>query len=146
MRRLVVVLAFAASCVPPTMAPPVAEHALTGAPRQAFTGGVKVIMDGAPLEHPYEEVAIVTARGWGLAATLPEIIAALREETRQVGGNAVIRVRYDHGSGGASATGVAVWMEGLPALPAPPAPPETDRSLPQGNGGLDTFGGALQVR
>jgi len=137
MKRLVLALAIAASC-----AHPMGEHALTGAPRQPFTGDVKVIVDGAALDFPYEEVAIVSATGSGRDAALPQIIAELQTETRKVGGNAVIRVRYDRGSDSASAIGVAVWMDRLPA----PAPPETDRSPSHRDGALDSFGGALQVR
>jgi len=132
MKRLVLALAMATSCVHPT-----GEHALTGEPRQPFAGEVKVMVDGAALELPYEEVAIVSATGSGLDAALPQIIAALQEETRKVGGNAVIRVRYDRGSSSASAIGVAVWMDGLPA-PAPPepgpAPPPCDALDSSGRG------------
>jgi uncharacterized protein YbjQ (UPF0145 family) len=71
---------------------------------------VKVVMDGGPLGTDYDELAIVSASGSNSAATLPAVLGALQEEARKVGGNAVIRVRYDRGANTATATGVAVWM------------------------------------
>ena len=105
------ILLFAAlACTPPNTLR--SEHVLTGASRPAaWSGEVKVVMDGAPLPREFDEVAIVNASGSAAQATLPDIIGALQNEARGLGCNAVIRVRYDRGSGTASATGVAVWIK-----------------------------------
>jgi hypothetical protein len=88
-----------------------AEHVLTGKPRAPYSGEVRVMVEGSPVALPYEEVAIVNATGSATEATLPAVLGALQKEARKVGCNAVIHVRYDRGSSGASATGVAVWMQ-----------------------------------
>lgn len=87
------------------------EHVRTGAPRAAYAGEVKVLMEGSPVQGEYDEVGIVTASGSGPQATLPEVIEALRKEAATLGANAVVRVRYDRGASGATATGVAVWLK-----------------------------------
>lgn len=87
------------------------EHLRTGAARAAYAGEVKVLMEGAPVQGEYDEVGIVTASGSGLQATLPAVIEALRKEAAALGANAVVRVRYDRGASGATATGVAVWLK-----------------------------------
>lgn len=104
--RLVFLAALAAACATPVRS----EHVLTGAVRPAWSGDVKVVMDGAPLPGAYDEVAIVNATGTVRDATLPAVIGALQDEARRLGCNAVIRVRYDRGAESASATGVAVWI------------------------------------
>ncbi len=86
------------------------EHVVTGAPRPAFAGEVRVVMEGAPLPEGADEVAIVTATGEALDATLPAVLGKLRAEAAAVGANAVVRVRYDVGAQRATATGVAVWI------------------------------------
>jgi len=108
-RLLLLVVAAAAACA---AAPPRSEHVLTGTARTAaWQGEVKVLIEGAPVEGKYEEVAIVSATGGGTNASLPAVIGALQDEARKLGCNAVIRVRYDRGSlSNATATGVAVWM------------------------------------
>jgi hypothetical protein len=107
MRTAIIILAAAAAaCV--TMR---TEHVLTGAARpDAWSGEVKVLMEGAPVPVKYEEIAIVNATGVAREATLPAVIGALQDEARKLGCNAVIRVRYDRGAHNASATGVAVWI------------------------------------
>lgn len=85
-----------------------AEHVLTGTARPPFGGEVAIVMEGAPLDRPYEEIGIVTATGGAQSATLPEVLGALKSEAARLGANAVIRVRYDRGAGSATATGVAV--------------------------------------
>jgi hypothetical protein len=107
-RLLLLAVAAAAACA----APPLREHVLTGTARPAaWPGEVKILMEGAPVEGKYEEVAIVSATGGGTNASLPAVIGALQDEARELGCNGVIRVRYDRGSlSNASATGVAVWM------------------------------------
>jgi hypothetical protein len=92
------------------VANPSAEHVLTDILRPPYSGDVKVSMEGAELTSEYDEVAIVTATGWSSGATLESVIAALQDEARKVGGNALIRVRYDRGAYNATATGVAVWI------------------------------------
>lgn len=86
------------------------EHVLTGTARPAWSGEVKIVMEGAPVPGTYDEVAIVNAIGSVGEATLPAVIGALQDEARKLGCNAVIRVRYDRGTNSASATGVAVWI------------------------------------
>ena len=86
------------------------EHVLTGPARPAWSGEVRVVMDGAPAPTEYDEIAIVTASGTATSATLPEVVSALQRETAALGGNGVIRVRYDRGTSIATATGVAVWL------------------------------------
>jgi uncharacterized protein YbjQ (UPF0145 family) len=88
-----------------------AEHVVTGSVSPAFTGVVKIVMEGVPVAGEYEEVAIVTATGGALDAALPTVIAALQKEAAALGCNAVIRVRFDRGSEAATATGVAVRMK-----------------------------------
>ena len=87
------------------------EHVVTGKARPPFGGKVTISMDGAPFERPYEEIAIVTTTGTSTQATLPAVLEALKREAASVGANAVVRVRYDRGSGAATATGVAVLVE-----------------------------------
>jgi hypothetical protein len=100
----------AAGCVPTPQLR--SEHAFTNTIRRApWSGDVKVLLDGQPLAGEYEEVAIVNATGSSSDANLPAIIGALQDEARDLGCNAVIRVRYDRGVNNASATGVAVWMK-----------------------------------
>lgn len=86
------------------------EHVLTGAPRPAWSGDVKVSMEGAAVAGEYDEVAIVTATGSAMDATLPAVLGALQQRAASLGCNAVIRVRYDRGATAATATGVAVRM------------------------------------
>jgi len=38
------------------------------------------------------------------------VVSALQRETAALGGNGVIRVRYDRGTSMATPTGVAVWL------------------------------------
>ena len=71
------------------------EHALTGTPRAAYPGTVSIVMEGSPVPGDYEEIAIVTATGSGLDASLPTILSALQREAASLGCNAVIRVRYE---------------------------------------------------
>jgi len=88
------------------------ERVLTEtAPRSAWSGDVQVLMEGEPVPGRYGEVAIVTATGTAAEATLPAVIAALQDEARKLGCNAVIRVRYDRGTQTASALGVAVRFD-----------------------------------
>ena len=110
MRRIALALAtlLGTSCA--YVVNPSTEHVVTDVLRPPFSGDVRVSMEGAPLTSDYDEVAIVTATGWNTGATLEAVIAALQDETRKVGGNAVIRVRYDRGAYNATATGVAVWF------------------------------------
>jgi hypothetical protein len=110
MRRIALAVAalLGTSCA--HVANPSTEHVVTDVLRPPYSGDVKVSMEGAPLTSEYDEVAIVTATGRSSAATLEAVIAALQEEARKVGGNAVIRVRYDRGAYTATATGVAVWI------------------------------------
>ena len=104
--RLLLLAALAATCATPLRS----EHVLTGTARPAWSGEVKVLMEGAPVPSAYDEVAIVNATGTADQATLPAVIGALQDEARKLGCNAVIRVRYDRGEQSASATGVAVWL------------------------------------
>jgi len=103
---MLLVAALAAGCATPLRS----EHVLTGTARPAWSGEVKVLMEGTPVPAAYDEVAIVNATGSASQATLPTVIGALQDEARKLGCNAVIRVRYDRGAESASATGVAVWM------------------------------------
>ena len=105
---LAVAALLATSCF--YLAKPSSEHVLTDISRPPYSGDVKVSMEGATFTPGYDEVAIVTATGSNSAATLEAVIAALQDEARKVGGNAVIRVRYDRGAYTATATGVAVWV------------------------------------
>ncbi len=88
-----------------------AEHVLTGTPRAAYVGSVKVVMDGAPAGGEYEEVAIVSATGSGSDAALPAVLGALQADAASLGCDAVIHVRYDRGVQSATATGVAVRLK-----------------------------------
>ena len=103
--RMLLLVALAAACA--TLR---SEHVLTGTARPAWSGDVKILMEGAPVPSSYDEVAIVNATGSAGEATLPAVIGALQDEARTLGCNAVIRVRYDRGAQSASATGVAVWI------------------------------------
>jgi hypothetical protein len=87
------------------------EYVLTGAQRPPYTGPVRVVLDGTPFEGTFTEVAIVSATGGGGDATLPAVVGQLQSQAAKLGCNAVIRIRYDHGSNNASATGVAVWLD-----------------------------------
>jgi len=104
--RMLLLAAVFAACATPLRS----EHVLTGTARPAWSGEVKVLMEGAPVPTAYDEVAIVNATGTVGEATLPAVIRALQDEARRLGCNAVIRVRYDRGAQSASATGVAVWI------------------------------------
>ena len=113
MRRasLLLVVVGTVGCVGVTLR---SEHALTGTPRAAYPGTVSIVMEGSPVPGDYEEIAIVTATGSGLDASLPTILSALQREAASLGCNAVIRVRYDRGSESATATGVGVWRGEAP--------------------------------
>lgn len=86
------------------------EHVLTGLARAPFNGEVRIVMEGAPSPGEVEEVAIVTATGSAADASLPAVLGALQREAAALGCTAVVRVRYDRGSSGATATGVAVRL------------------------------------
>ena len=88
-----------------------AEHVLTGTPRAAYAGSVKIVMDGAQAEGAYDEVAVVSATGRSLNASLPAVLGALQAEAASLGCDAIIRVRYDRGVESATATGVAVRLK-----------------------------------
>lgn len=88
-----------------------AEHVVTGSPSAAYTGTVKVMMEGAPIAGEYEEVAIVSATGAASSATLPVVVEALQKEAAALGCNAIVRVRYDRGQRTATATGVGVRLK-----------------------------------
>ncbi len=68
-------------------------------------------MEGSPAPATFEEVAIVSATGYGRNATLPAVVDALQQEAAALGCNALVRVRYDAGASSATATGVAGWVE-----------------------------------
>jgi len=87
-----------------------AEHMLTGRPLAPTAGEVQVVMEGAPVPGAFTEIAIVSATGTLMYASLPSVLDALKAEAAKVGGDAVIRVRYDRGANGATATGVAVRL------------------------------------
>ena len=87
-----------------------AEHVLTGQPLAPSGGAVRVVMEGAPSPGPFTEIAVVTATGTLGYASLPSVLEALKSEAARLGGDAVIRVRYDRGTSGATATGVAVRL------------------------------------
>lgn len=91
-----------------------AEHVLTGAASAPWTGPVRIVMEGAPGAGAYDEVAVVSARGVSREATLPAVLGALQAEAAQLGCNAVVHVRFEHGASTATATGVAVWMNAPP--------------------------------
>ena len=112
MRLLFAVLlaATAVSCSPLN-----SEYVLTGSQRPAYTGAVRVVLEGAPYEGAVTEVAIVTATGGGANAKLPAVLGQLQTQAGALGCNAVIRVHFDQGTSIASATGVAVWLD----APAP---------------------------
>ncbi len=96
------------ACIPgPTVR---SEHVVTGTPRAPHGGLVRVVMEGSPVEGEVEEVAIVTASGAGVDASLPSVLGALQHEAAALGCNAVVRVRYDRGASEATATGVAVRL------------------------------------
>jgi hypothetical protein len=84
------------------------EHALTGTPRDPYTGAVSIVMEGALVPGAYEEIAIVSATGGGGDASLPAVLGALQGEAAGLGCDAVIHVRYDRGVNSATATGVGV--------------------------------------
>jgi uncharacterized protein YbjQ (UPF0145 family) len=111
MKRLLATVAataaLAACATGPTLR---SEHVLTGTARAAFAGEVKIVMEGAPQSGDVEEVAIVTATGFAADASLPAVLGALQREAAALGCTAVVRVRYDRGTGGATATGVAVRL------------------------------------
>lgn len=110
MTRVLIPLAATALTCCITLAPS-SEHVRTGAPRAPHAGEVKVLMEGSPVPGEYDEVGVVTASGYAVNATLPAVIEALRKEAAALGANAVVRVRYDRGASGATATGVAVWLK-----------------------------------
>jgi hypothetical protein len=111
MKRLLATAAAAAALAACVVGPTLrSEHVLTGLARAAFTGEVRIVMEGAPLPGDVEEVAIVTATGSGADASLPAVLGALQQEAAALGCNAVVRVRYDRGAGGATATGVAARL------------------------------------
>ncbi len=110
MRRILIPLAATALTCCIALAPS-SEHVRTGAPRAPHAGEVKVFMEGSPVPGEYDEVGVVTASGYAVNATLPAVIEALRKEAAALGANAVVRVRYDRGASGGTATGVAVWLK-----------------------------------
>jgi len=93
-----------------TMARARAEHVLTGTPRTAYAGTVRLFLEGAPAPTEVEEVAIISATGGSARAMLPDVMGALQARAAELGCNGVIRVRYDRGAEGATATGVGVWI------------------------------------
>jgi hypothetical protein len=88
-----------------------AEHVLTGQPLAPPPGEVRVVMEGAPSPGAFKEIGIVTATGTLGYAALPSVLDALKSEAARLGADAVVRVRYDRGASGATATGVAVRLQ-----------------------------------
>jgi hypothetical protein len=88
-----------------------AEHVITGVPGAPVGGEVQIVMEGAPIPGQFTEIAIVTATGTLVRASLPAVLEALTAEAAALGANAVVRVRYDRGASGATATGVAVLLQ-----------------------------------
>ena len=86
------------------------HHFLTGRPAPAYTGPVRVFMEGAPLPGAYEEVALVQVLAWG-DQTVETLLPALQGRAASLGGDALILVRVDQGARQASVTGVAVRLE-----------------------------------
>ena len=112
------VLSAAASC--PVPGGVQSEYVLTAPARPPYQGPVKVVLDGAPIEGTYTEIAIVSANGSGTDATLPAVLGKLQAQAAAIGANTVIRVRYDQGATNSAATGVAVWLDAADALDAGP--------------------------
>ncbi len=83
------------------------HHVLTGAPRAASAGDVRVLMENAPVPEGFVEVAIVQSVGSGFKAELAPVISGLKEQAQKLGCNAVVRVRVDQGASLATAVGVA---------------------------------------
>lgn len=111
-RRLAAVaIAVAAAAVLTACASLKAEHVLTGTPLAPVGGEVRIVMEGAPSPGPFKEIAIVTATGTLAQAGLPAVLEALKSEAAKLGADAVVRVRYDRGASGATATGVAVRLQ-----------------------------------
>jgi hypothetical protein len=84
------------------------DHVLTGAAHHPYEGDVRIVMDEAPANGSYEEVAVVSASGDHGSATLGAVLQALQREAASLGCDSVIHVRYEQGMYIASATGVAV--------------------------------------
>lgn len=85
----------------------VVDHVVTGAPASPYAGPVRVVMETEAVPPGFQEIALVRARGEGNRANLESVMIGLQDEARQVGANAVVRVRIDQGSGSVSAIGMA---------------------------------------
>ncbi|MBT9558300.1 MAG: heavy metal-binding domain-containing protein [Myxococcales bacterium] len=75
-----------------------AHHVNTGQPSPPHTGDVRVVLLGSPEPSPFREIAIIQVRAHGNKANLPSVVQAMQERARQLGCNAVIRVRIDQGT------------------------------------------------
>jgi hypothetical protein len=83
------------------------HRVITGTPRAAQAGEVRVLMENAPLPPSFDEVAIVQSIGTGKQARDDLLLAGLQDQARQLGCNVVARVRIDRGRHSATAVGVA---------------------------------------
>jgi hypothetical protein len=105
---------------------------LTGQPAAPHDRGVTIQMAGGPDPAVnMREIAIVQAFGSGTNADLEHVIDGLTREAQRLGCDAVIRVRVDQGSSGASANGVCVAFVESANLPnAATVPPVAQPSMP----------------
>lgn len=83
------------------------DHVVTGAPSGPRHGPVRVLMETDTVPPTFQEIGLVRARGEGNRANLESVITGLQDEAREIGANAVVRVRIDQGSGSVSAVGTA---------------------------------------
>lgn len=86
------------------------DRALTGQAYPATRGFVRVALESEPDPPQFEEIGIVRATGGGNRGNLEDVFEGLRVEAREIGANAVIRVRVDHHDNVISALGVAVHI------------------------------------
>jgi lipopolysaccharide export system protein LptA len=74
----------------------------------AFSGDVRIFMQGQAPPEGYVELGIIQADASGFYNEMPAVIESLQKEARSIGGNAVINVRVDQGTSMITANGVCV--------------------------------------
>ncbi len=82
------------------------SRVVTGTPRAAHAGRVRITLESAPAPQAFTEIAILQARGYGTHANLEHVVAGLQDECGRLGGEVVARVRVDQGMNGANGVGV----------------------------------------
>jgi hypothetical protein len=95
--------------------PAVRSTAFIALPPQPPSHPIRIFQSTQP-ECPFEEVGLVSSRQRNKLISMDEVLAALREKAREMGGDAVIGLSEANESQGARRTGQAVVVDRDPVL------------------------------